>query len=344
MKQRTILLCLAALVGMAAVVACSSSKATPVPTAAPTATTPAEQATPEATVAVGGVEIALQNIITPTTTVLARVNGEEITSDAYLTELTSQLHYVTNSYSVNWYDAEAIKLIPSFQDQVLQQMVQTQLALQLAKAENIEVTDDEVKAEVASSEEQAMASGTYKTWEDALASMGLTEQTFSDQTKTYLIYNKLLVAHGGPDTAEQVHAAHILVDTEETGNEVLAKLKDGQSFADLAKEYSTDTGSSENGGDLGWFPKGAMVTEFEDAAFAMEPGETSGLVQTQYGYHIIQVLGKEVRALSDDMLDTVRQTNFQTWFEAELTKAKVETLATFETPTPTAVPDTTPTP
>jgi foldase protein PrsA len=341
MKQRTTLVCVAAVALVAALTACGA-KATPVPTApaaTPTAATPATDGTPEATIAIGGVEIALANIIKPSAPILARVNGEEIGSEAYLDELNAQLYYVTNSYSVNWFDPEAIKLIAGFQDQVLQQMVQTRLAEQLAKAEKIEISDADVEADATKNKDQAMASGTYKTWEDALASMGLTQQAFVAQTRTYMIFNKLLEAHGGPDTAEQVHAAHILVDSEEQGNEVLAKLKEGKSFADLAKEYSTDTGSKENGGDLGWFPKGAMVPEFEDAAFAMKPGETSALVQSQYGYHIIQVLGKEVRALSADLLDAARQNNFQTWFEGELAKAKVETLVKFDN----SAPETTPT-
>lgn len=334
MKQRVV----AFAILLALVLAACSGQAKPTPTAEVTATPSAEVPTPEATLPIGGVDVAMQNVVKPAAPVVARVNGEDITTDAFMSELRTQLYYVTNSYSVNWFDQEAIGLIPSFQDQVVQQMVQTRLLEQLAKAENVDATAAEVQAEVESSKQQVLAGGTYKTWDEALASMGITEEDYLAQNRVYLLYSKLLKAHGGPDTAEQVHAAHILVADESTGNEVLAKLKEGKSFADLAKEYSTDTGSKDNGGDLGWFPRGAMVAEFEEAAFALKPGETSGLVKSDYGYHIIQVLGKEVRALSADMLQNAQQTNFQTWFDAEMAKAKIETLVQFEQPTPEPTP------
>jgi peptidyl-prolyl cis-trans isomerase C len=89
--------------------------------------------------------------------------------------------------------------------------------------------------------------------------------------------------------AEKIRCAHILVEKQSTALEVLDKLKNGESFARLAEQYSID-GTRKRGGDLGFFGRGAMVREFEDAAFKLNKGEVSGLVRTQFGYHIIKRL------------------------------------------------------
>lgn len=95
---------------------------------------------------------------------------------------------------------------------------------------------------------------------------------------------------------EEVHARHILVEKEETAKEILSKLESGAKFEDLAKEYSKDPSNKDNGGDLGYFAKEAMVKEFADAAFAMNKGEVSKTpVKTQFGYHIIQVQDKRMK-------------------------------------------------
>jgi len=119
------------------------------------------------------------------------------------------------------------------------------------------------------------------------------------------------------------------VETEETGQEVLGKLEAGEAFADLAEEYSIDPGSGPMGGDLGWFPKGMMVPEFEEVAFALEIDEISGLVESQFGYHIIQLLGKEMRPLDEALLAQVQQENFQVWFMGKASVVEVETLVQF---------------
>ncbi len=101
---------------------------------------------------------------------------------------------------------------------------------------------------------------------------------------------------------EQVRARHILLKTGEgkddaavlkLAQELVTKLRGGADFQALAKEYSEDPGSKENGGDLGFFERGRMVPEFENAAFGLQPDQISDPVKTQFGYHIIQTLGKQ---------------------------------------------------
>ena len=74
---------------------------------------------------------------------------------------------------------------------------------------------------------------------------------------------------------------------------ILKRVKSGEDFAKLAAEVSDDPGSKQKGGELGFFPRGRMVKSFEEAAFALKPGEVSGVIQTQYGYHIIEVEEKK---------------------------------------------------
>ncbi len=103
---------------------------------------------------------------------------------------------------------------------------------------------------------------------------------------------------------ETIHAAHILIRVDPkadaatkaqkkaTIEQVLKKAKAGEDFGKLAQQHSQD-GSASNGGDLGDFPRGQMVPEFSDAAFALKPGEISGVVTTQFGYHIIKLIERK---------------------------------------------------
>jgi foldase protein PrsA len=113
----------------------------------------------------------------------------------------------------------------------------------------------------------------------------------------------------------KIKASHILVDDEKTANEIKAKLDKGEDFAKLAKEYSKDPGSAQNGGDLGWFSSGEMVKEFEDAAYALKVGEISKPVKSEYGYHIIKVTDKEKKKSFEEMKEEI---------EFELKKSKLD--------------------
>lgn len=104
---------------------------------------------------------------------------------------------------------------------------------------------------------------------------------------------------------EQVWARHILVDDEETAQDLIDQINNGEAdFGILASTVSTDTGSAANNGDLGWFTRDQMVTPFADAAFEGEVGEIVGPVESEFGFHIIQILGHENRPLTPNQLST----------------------------------------
>ncbi len=156
----------------------------------------------------------------------------------------------------------------------------------------------------------------YQQWIDQLQEeAGIEEETFRGMARSYLIRQKVRekVTSEVERTQEQVWACHILVEDEETAQEVLSKLEGGESFADLAAEYSIDTSNKDNRGCLGWFGKGAMVPAFEEVVFSLEIGEISEPIQTQYGWHIIQVLGHEERPVSQDTYQQLKDQTFRDW-------------------------------
>ena len=100
------------------------------------------------------------------------------------------------------------------------------------------------------------------------------------------------------EPVEEIRAAHILVDSEERAQELTERLDAGDDFAKLAEEFGTD-GTAARGGDLGWFAKGDMVPSFGEAAFALEPGEIGGPVQSPFGWHLIRVDDRRKRPVPE---------------------------------------------
>lgn len=136
-------------------------------------------------------------------------------------------------------------------------------------------------------------------------------------------------------TQEQVWARHILVKTQVEALAVISRLKAGEDFAKVAAEVSIDTNSKDKGGDLGWFAKGAMVAPFEQAAFSLPIGQISDPVQSDYGFHVIQVIGHENRPLTSDQLSTLKQTEFSNFLKKLRTDSKVETFDLWKSIVPT---------
>lgn len=161
--------------------------------------------------------------------------------------------------------------------------------------------------------------------------------------ETQLYRQKLMeaITADTPRTSEQVWALHILVETEDLAKEILTRLEQGEEWGQLASTYSTDTSNKDKGGDLGWFGKGRMVAEFEEAAFSLGVGETSQPVKTQFGYHIIRVLGHEERPLSDDEYLQTKEAAFQSWLDEQRNNAeiKIEDFWTEIVPTEPTLPE-----
>jgi parvulin-like peptidyl-prolyl isomerase len=134
------------------------------------------------------------------------------------------------------------------------------------------------------------------------------------------------IVEGVPTTAEHVHARHILVDTSSEAERILAQLQAGADFAALARAHSQDTSTRETGGDLGFFPRGILVApEVEEAAFALQPGQVSGVVSSALGYHLVQVVERDPdRPVSPESLRLLQDRAVQEWIEGLWAQAVVE--------------------
>lgn len=155
----------------------------------------------------------------------------------------------------------------------------------------------------------------YESFVESLKSDGIREQTIRDVIKKVILQQSVreAVTADVEQTQEQVWIQHILLEDEETALEVLEKLDAGELFDDLALEYSLDMSNADIGGDLGWFGQGMMVEEFEDAAFALEVGEISEPVQTDFGWHILKSNGKEDRLLDADSYELLKDQAYYEW-------------------------------
>lgn len=145
----------------------------------------------------------------------------------------------------------------------------------------------------------------------------LSEETFRSMVRAFLLREQIKeqVTADVARMQDQVWARHILVEEEETAQEVLQKLEEGESFVDLAAEYSTDQTNNQTGGNLGWFSRDRMITAFSDAAWDLDVGDISEPVETDFGYHIIQVLGHEERPISQSTYEELKDQAFQDWLE-----------------------------
>ncbi len=173
----------------------------------------------------------------------------------------------------------------------------------------------------------------YNATLDSFTKFGINEVAYRKLVELQILQQKLTdeVAVDVTSTEEQVWARHILVSDGSLAVALIERLKAGEDFATLASEFSDDTGSAVNGGDLGWFGKGAMVAEFETAAFALEnPGDfTLQPVQSQFGYHIIQLIAKQDRPLTSSQFEQARSTFFADWLATVREDYTIETYDEF---------------
>jgi len=237
------------------------------------------------------------------TAVAATINGEVI----YRSELDREVAAIARQYRIDLTSAEGRQQQGEISRIVLDQMIEQRLILQEARKRHALATEQQVAAAVAEIRKNFPSEAEFQF---ALDQRGLTLADLRNRLRTTLTVQNLQtqVSHAtvsGAEVAryyeqnrrefdrpEQVRVRHILVETEAEARLVLARLMRGEKFADLARQLSKDPGSKDQGGDLGFVARGQLVPEFEQAAFALQPGQTSGIVKTQYGYHVLQGIAR----------------------------------------------------
>jgi foldase protein PrsA len=206
--------------------------------------------------------------------------------------------------------------------QALTQMVQQTLIDQYARDKKVDVTQAEIDKRIG----EIKAKYPAGQFDQMVKQQGYTAQDVQNIIKGSLVLEKAVAPqvhvsdadikayfdknHAVFDKPAQVKARHILVADANTAKMVLAKLKAGGSWDALAKQYSTDPSSKEKGGDLGYFGRGQMVPQFQDAAFGAKVGQIVGPVKSPFGYHIIQVTDKKPPTIASlaSTHDQIKQT------------------------------------
>jgi parvulin-like peptidyl-prolyl isomerase len=148
-----------------------------------------------------------------------------------------------------------------------------------------------------------------------VGSYGVDEAALRSDARARLYRDRLSQAFEAEvdRTQDQVWARHILVGEEDEALDLLESIQSGEEWEGLAAEFSTDASNRDQGGDLGWFARGMMVEPFEEAAFEGEIGEIVGPIETDFGWHLIEVLGHEMRELEDGDFQRAVAAYFEGW-------------------------------
>lgn len=221
------------------------------------------------------------------------------------------------------------ELVQEMKDSIGVQVFQN-LVLKKAIENEFKVSDKEIKESIDKKKETI---GDDAAFESYLLQNNITEDMFERQSEFSLLQQKLIesldevtkeqIETEYNNKKKEIHARHIIVDEEETAKEVIAKLKDGDDFAELAKEYSTEPIAQETGGDLDWFGPGKMIPEFEEVAFALEEKVISEPVKTSFGYHVIEVLESreiEIEGTLEEMTPEIEGNIQEKLFQEKLTE------------------------
>ena len=252
--------------------------------------------------------------------VVAIVNDQPIFQEA----LEKQLRHLQKAMEASGEKPDP-QTLEQMRRQVLEGLIDQAIMEQAAARLGVKVSPEELEENI----RKVIQEGGEENFNRWLEQSELTMEEFREMTRLQLLSLKLFeaVTPSPPETVEQVHARHILLSSQEEALQIQERLRKGEDFASLARQFSKDEFTRELGGDLGFFPKGlsGLPPELEEAAFSLAPGQISGVIKSYYGYHIIQVLEKDPNhPLSEEAKRMFREQKFKEWLEKEKASARIQ--------------------
>ncbi len=290
-----------------------------VPVVTPAPTQPPAASQPTTDQPVPPTELPSAPATTPTSDqpLAALVNGQPIYLADYERQVAQYQAAVLVPSGIDLSSEEGQQTLLQARERVLDVMIEQALVEQAAAGMGITVTDEQVDAALAQIINDI---GGEESFQERLNQDGMSREDAWDELRAELIGAAVMEAITAnlPTTAEYVHARHILVDTREEAERILAQLQAGADFAELARTYSQDENTRDAGGDLGFFPRGVLLSpEVEEAAFSLQPGQISPIIESPFGFHIVQVVERDPnREMSPEDLRWARTQAIEEWREA----------------------------
>jgi parvulin-like peptidyl-prolyl isomerase len=240
----------------------------------------------------------------------AKVNNDYITKSQYNKAVDRIKFQYIQMLKTDFNSPSGASLLSEIRKNTLDNLINNKLLIQEANKLGIKVEKKEIHEKI-DTIKNTNFNNNEKLFKDTLKSNGLTlsmlkdsikEELLIEKVKNKIVDDKFKISDKELkeyyeknkevfDKKEKVRASHILVKEEKIANEILDKIKKGEDFSKLAEKYSQDPGSKSKGGDLGFFPKGQMVPEFEKTAWELKINEISKPIKTQFGFHIIKKTG-----------------------------------------------------
>ncbi|MGC9394315.1 MAG: peptidylprolyl isomerase [Anaerolineae bacterium] len=253
----------------------------------------------------------------------ALVNGQPILLADYEREMTLYVE----SMAAAGQDAstdEGQDALEQGRTLVLEMMINQALIAQAAQAAGVAVSDEELDTTIQTLREET-GEEAFQQWLD---DQGMSLEEFRVRLRSDMIATQMAnrAVEAVPTHGEHINARHILVDSEEEARQILSQLQAGDDFVSLARTYSQDTSTRDTGGDLGFFPQGILTApEVEAAAFALQPGQFSDVIQSSMGYHIVQLVERVPdMEIDPENLRLLREKASREWLENLRAAATIE--------------------